>query len=107
MRVHMNGSERAFARAMRSYLERRLRWTLGRYVACVAEVTVRVREDEGATNGAGMGCRISAELLPTGRLVEHEAGNSCLFLAIDVVVERIGRSIRRRVEQETEHLVRR
>lgn len=107
VQVHMQGSDRALARAMRAYLERRLRWTLGRYVSRVAQVTLRVLENEGAAGVTGMGCRISAELLPSGRLIEHEAGNGCPFSAIDTVMERLGRSVRRQVEQEVERPARR
>jgi ribosome-associated translation inhibitor RaiA len=92
---------------MRTYLERRLRWTLGRYVGRVAQVTVRVLEGDEANAGTGSGCRISAELLPAGRLIQHEAGDGCLFSAIDAVMERIGRSVRRQVEEETERPLRR
>lgn len=107
VQVRMQGSDRALACAMRAYLERRLRWTLGRYVSRVAQVTLRVLENEGALDGTGLGCRITAELLPSGRLIEHEAGNGCLFSAIDTVLERLGRSVRRQVEQEVERPARR
>lgn len=107
MQVHMQGSDRALARAMRTYLERRLRWTLGRYVGRVAQVTVRVLEGDEANGGTGSGCRISAELLPAGRLIQHEAGDGCLFSAIDAVMERIGRSVRRQVQEEAERPLRR
>jgi ribosome-associated translation inhibitor RaiA len=107
VQVHMQGSDRALARAMRTYLERRLRWTLGRYAGQVTQVTVRLLEGDEVNGGTGSGCRISAELLPAGRLIQHEAGDGCLFSAIDAVVERMGRSVRRQVEQEAERPVRR
>jgi ribosome-associated translation inhibitor RaiA len=103
----MQGSDHALAQAMRAYLERRLRWTLGRYVGRVSRVTIRVLDEERTAAGEGIGCRISAELLPSGRLIEHEAGAGCPFSAIDAVMDRLGRSVRRQVEQETEHPLRR
>ena len=107
MRVQMQGSDRALARAMRAYLERRVRWTLGGYAGEVAQVTVRVLEDERAAGGAGGGCRVSAELAASGRLVEHEAGDGSLFTAIEAAVERMGRAVRRQVPQKTQQPLRR
>jgi ribosomal subunit interface protein len=98
MRLQIQGNDQALAQAMRSYIERRLRLTLGRYVGELAQVTVRVA-DAAARGRPGGGCRVRAELVPSGRLVEHEVDDPCLFLAVDAAVERTGRSVRRAVDQ--------
>ena len=98
MRVQVQGNVEALAQAMRSYIERRLRLTLGRYVGRLAQVTIRIR-DAGKTGG---GCYISAEIAPPGRHLQHEVDDPCLFSAVDAAVERMGRSVRREVEQASD-----
>ncbi len=99
MRLQVQGNDHALAQAMRSYIERRLRLTLGRYVGRLAHVTVRVADAAEADTRAGCGCRISAELVPSGCLLRHEVSDPCLFTAVDTAVERMGRSVRREVAQ--------
>ncbi len=96
MRLQIQGDDRALARAMRSYIERRLRLALGRYVGELGQVTVRVA-DAALHRRPGGGCRVRAELVPSRRLVEHEVDDPCLFSAVDAAVERTGRSVRRAV----------
>jgi ribosomal subunit interface protein len=99
MRLQVQGNEQALAQAMRSYIERRLRLTLGRYVTGLAQVTVRVA-DAGAPAGCPRGgCRIRVELLSSGRLLQHEVDDACLFSAVDTAVERMARAVRREVGQ--------
>jgi len=100
MQVQIQGNDQALAQAMRSYIERRLRLTLGRYVGRLAHVTVRVAEAARTNGGACRGCRISAEVTSSGRLLLHEVDDPCLFSAVDTAVERMGRSVRREVGQE-------
>ncbi len=97
MQLQIQGNDRALAQAMRSYIERRLRLTLGRYTGELAQVTIRVA-DPAPRGRPGGGCRVRAELVPSGRLVEHEVDDPCLFSAVDAAVERMGRSVRRAVE---------
>jgi ribosomal subunit interface protein len=100
MRLQVHGNDQALAQAMRSYIERRLRLTLGRYAGRLAHVTVRVADAAGTSPSAGCGCRISAELLPSGSQLRHEVNDPCLFSAVDAAVERMGRSVRREVVRD-------
>lgn len=100
MQVQVQGNDQALAQAMRCYIERRLRLTLGRFVGGLAQVTVRVAAAGSFNGGPGHGCRINVELSPSGRLLRHEVDDPCLFSAVDTAVERMGRSVRREVGRE-------
>ncbi len=107
MRVQVQGNEQALAEAMRSYIERRLRLTLGRYVGELSEVMVRVAAANGPTGATGGGCQIRAELIPFGQCLHHEVDDPCLFSAVDAAVDRMGRSVRRVIGQEAPRVLRR
>jgi ribosome-associated translation inhibitor RaiA len=88
--------------ALRSYTVRRLQFSLGRFVGRLGRVRVRISDINGPHGGIDKSCRISAELLPSGRVVRHETVDASLFTAIERATERIGRSLRRQLERERE-----
>lgn len=90
--MHMNDTD--LAEAFRSYVERRLRFALGRFGGRVGQVTVRVGEDGPAERH----CRISTEVLPFGRVAVDESDPD-LFAAIDRATGRIGRLFGRELER--------
>jgi ribosomal subunit interface protein len=90
--MHMNDVD--LAEAFTSYIERRLRFGLGRFAGRVGQVTVRV----GAEGPGKRQCRISAEVLPFGR-VEVEEKDPDLFAAIDRATGRIGRLFGRELQR--------
>jgi hypothetical protein len=89
--MHMNDVDLAEAS---SYLERRLRFGLGRFGARVGQVTVRLGSDAPAERQ----CRISGEVLPFGRVAVEERGFD-LFATIDRATGRIGRLFGRELER--------
>ncbi|MFB3819627.1 MAG: HPF/RaiA family ribosome-associated protein [Candidatus Methylomirabilales bacterium] len=101
MRIQVQASDDVLAEAMRSYIQRRLRLTLGRYVGRLLQVSVRVAAPAEHNGRLDEGCRITAELFPSGRRLQHEVVDPCLFSAVDTAVERMARSVRREVEQAT------
>lgn len=94
MHVVMHMSDVALAAAFTSYIERRLRFGLGRFGERVGQVTVRISAD-GATERQ---CRVSAEVLPFGRVAVEETDPD-LFAAIDRATGRIGRLFGRELER--------
>jgi ribosome-associated translation inhibitor RaiA len=88
--------------ALRSYILRRLELSLGRFAERLGRVRVRICDINGPHGGIDKSCRISAELLPSGRVVRHETVDASLFTAIERATERIGRSFRRQLERERE-----
>ena len=94
MHVSMHMSDVDVAEAFTSYVERRLRFGLGRFGERVGQVTVRMSAD-GPT---ARQCRISAEVLPFGRVAVEETDPD-LFAAIDRATGRIGRLFGRELER--------
>jgi putative sigma-54 modulation protein len=93
--MHMNDAD--LGDAFRSYVERRLRFALGRFGGRVGQVTVRVSGDGRAQSR----CRISSEVLPFGRVAVEESDPD-LFAAIDRATGRIGRLFGRELERARE-----
>jgi putative sigma-54 modulation protein len=94
MHVDMHINDTDVAEALRGYVERRLRFALGRFGARVGKVTVRIGEDGPAENR----CCISTEVLPFGRVVVDDSDPD-LFAAIDRATGRIGRLFGRELER--------
>jgi putative sigma-54 modulation protein len=82
--THFKGTD--VERAFELYVERRLRFALGRFGGRVGQVTVRVGADGRTLNE----CRISTEVLPFGH-VSVEESDPDLFAALDRATGRIGR----------------
>ncbi len=85
------------AEVFKSYIERRLRFALGRFGDRVGSVAIRISGGGTGENG----CRISAELRPFGRITVEEK-DSDLFVAVDRATGRIGRLFGRELERNRE-----
>ena len=94
MHVAMHINDVDLAEAFQSYVERRLRFALGRFGSRVGHVTVRIGGDGPAENR----CRISTEVLPFGHVAVEESDPD-LFVAIDRATGRIGRLFGRELER--------
>lgn len=94
MHVAMHITNADLKEAFNGYVERRLRFALGRFGGRVGQVTVRV----GANGPAESRCRISTEVLPFGRVAVEECDPN-LFAAIDRATARIGRLFGRKLER--------
>ncbi len=94
MHVAMHINDADLGEAFKSYVERRLRFALGRFGGRVGQVTVRIGADGPTENR----CRISTELLPFGRAAVEESDPD-LFGAIDRATGRIGRLFGRELER--------
>lgn len=80
--------------ALNSYVERRLHFAPARFGGRVGPITVRIAGDGPAANR----CRITAEVLPFGRVAVEEI-DSDLFTAVDRATGRIGRLFGRELER--------
>ena len=86
------------ADAVRSYAVRRIRFTLGRCASRVGRVIVRISDINGVRGGVDQCCHISAELLPSGKVVLDQV-EADLFTAIDRAAERAGQALRRKIQR--------
>jgi len=94
MQIRFNVNDAEAADAIRSYVEKRLRFALGRFGQRVGNITVRIRP-----NGPGASqCRIRAEVVPFGQVIAQQS-NSDLFTAVDEAVGKIARQFSRELER--------
>lgn len=84
--------------ALRTYIKRRLHFSLGRYGGKLGRVRVRVQDVPGAGELPDASCQIQAQVLPAGRVLRQEAADRNLYVAVDLATERIGRSFGRELE---------
>lgn len=80
--------------AIRSYVEKRLRFALARYGGHVGTLAVRIGRDGSSASR----CRISVEVQPFGRVSVDERDGD-LFNAIDRATGRVGRLFGRELER--------
>ena len=100
VQIHIHNTD--LVDALQEYVERRLRFSLRRFVGRLGRVRVRVTDVNGPRGGVDKSCRVSAEMLPSGKLVLQEAVDANLYVAVDHATERIGRSVGRQVERDRE-----
>ncbi len=83
--------------AVRNYVIRRLRFTMGRFASRVGRIVIRISDVNGVRGGIDQCCRVTAEILPSGRVVVEQV-DADLFAAIDRACERVGQAFKRKVE---------
>jgi putative sigma-54 modulation protein len=88
--------------ALQSYIERRLRSSLGCFGGRVGRVRVRLTDVNGPRGGPDKSCHISAELLPSGLTLLQQATDANLYAAIGRATEGIGRSFARALGRNRE-----
>jgi putative sigma-54 modulation protein len=94
MQIAMHNYRADLVTAFTLYVERRVRFALGRFGGRVGKVEVRICADNPVENR----CRISVEILPFGRIAVEEC-DSDLFAAIDHATGRVGRLFGRELER--------
>ena len=102
--VRIQGTDSADA--IRRYATRRIHFALGRFAPRVGRIVVRISDINGVRGGVDQCCRISAELLPKGKVVLDQV-DADLFSAIDRASERIGQAFRREVQRARDARTRR
>jgi ribosomal subunit interface protein len=84
--------------SLRAYIDRRLRFALGRFGERVGRVRVGISDLNGPRGGVDKCCRVSAALVPFGRVVVEEVDGD-VYAAIDRAAGRLGRSFTRRLKR--------
>jgi putative sigma-54 modulation protein len=102
--VRIHGTD--LADAVRTYAARRIRFALGRFASRVGRIVVRLSDINGVRGGVDQCCHISAELLPSGKVVLDQI-DADLFSAIDRASERVGQAFRREIQRTREIRTRR
>src|SRR4051812_10993910 len=66
MQLEMRGVNYVLSDGLKDYIERRLRFTLGRFPARIDRLTVRLSDVNGPRGGIDKRCRIALVLIPRG-----------------------------------------
>ena len=85
------------------YMERRLRFALGRFGHRIRQVSVRLAAGPGPQEHS---CRIRARLVPVGYVTVEERGPD-LFSVIDRAAGRAGRQVARAIARQRDLRIRR
>ena len=102
--VRIQGTD--LADPVRTYATRRICFALGRFASHVGRIVVRMSDINGMRGGVDQCCHISAELLPSRKVVLDQI-DADLFNAIDRASERVGQAFRREIQRTREERTRR
>jgi putative sigma-54 modulation protein len=102
MRIDIQTSGFKLTGGLREHTERRLQFALSWAVHDVRKVVVRLSDINGPRGGNDKRCYIQIPI-PGRPDVVIEDTESDLYVAIDRAVERIERSVARRLERQREH----
>lgn len=83
---------------LKDHVERRVHFALGRFGDKVRKVRVTLEDVNGPRGGVDTLCRIQAHLAPRGTLVIEETRLHA-FSAVALAADRVGRTMRRRLER--------
>lgn len=99
MQIEIRGQHVELTGALRSHIERRVVFALGRFQSRIYRVTVRLQDVNGPRGGVDKGCRLSVELSGGGS--QHvEERSSDLFIAVDGAVDRAARVVEREFSRQ-------
>jgi ribosomal subunit interface protein len=94
MRIRTRVTDSDISKAFSAYIERRLRFALGRFADRVGKVNVRLKAD----GPEGHHCHMSAQILPYGQVMASE-NDFDLFAAIDRTAGKLGQQFGRALER--------
>ncbi|HEX4384990.1 MAG TPA: ribosome-associated translation inhibitor RaiA [Myxococcales bacterium] len=92
MQIEIRGRKVHVGEKLRAYVERRLRFSLGRFEQKVARATVHLEDVNGPKGGEDKVCRIEVRLRPGGKVFVEERASGT-FAAIAGAAGRISRAI--------------
>lgn len=98
MRLDVRIQKVDLSKEVHSYIERRLRFCLGRFESRVRRVTVRISDINGPRGGTDKRCRLTIGLIPSDTIDVQEV-NADLFAAIDRAAERAGQALARKLHR--------
>lgn len=94
MRVQLHAKNVHLAPSLSEFIERRLRFALGRFASRVTQVAVRLCDVNGPRGGIDQQCRINATFIPSAHKTVQATGASA-EAAICQAVDRIAGAVRK------------
>lgn len=99
MRLEIRSPRLPVGDGVRAYVERRMRFALGRVASALERVVVRLGDVNGPRGGEDKRCRVSLVVRPGTRLIVDELDHD-LYAAIDRAAGRAGRAAARAVGRQ-------
>jgi ribosome-associated translation inhibitor RaiA len=96
VRLEIRSPRLRLGETMRAYVERRMRFALGRMASTLGQVVVRLADVNGPRGGEDKRCRVSLAVRPHTRIIVEEVDHD-LYAAIDRAAGRAGRIAARAV----------
>ena len=84
---------------LRAYVERRLRFKLGRHAGHVRTLKLLLTEQDSTTASGAKLCFLEAKLVPTGEVIVMET-NRDLYTAVSHAIERFKTALQRKIERQ-------
>ena len=88
--------------ATREWIERRVRFAMGRFVARIHRVAVMFEDINGPRGGNGQRCRVLITLVPEGNVVIDDV-DSTIEAVTARAVDRAARAVVRELERQREY----
>jgi ribosomal subunit interface protein len=85
--------------ALRAYIEKRLRFKLGRHAGQVRTLKLRLTEQDSTTGSGPKLCFLAAKLVPSGEVIVMET-NRDLYTAVSHAIERFKTALQRKIERQ-------
>lgn len=101
MRISVRSLGMATTEALRSHVERRVLFAVGRFGERIEHVSARLGDANGPRGGTDKTCRLVATLQSAGQVVVEDA-DSDLYVAVDRAASRLGRTVARALERHRE-----
>lgn len=101
MKLDIRGINISVTEVLRKAVERSISFALSRFADRVSRVTVRLEDINGPKGGKDKKCLVTAGLIPTISIVVEDI-DSDLYVAIDRAMDRLGRTVGRRLKQLSE-----
>ena len=98
MQMNIQSRDFALTEALRSYVERRLRFTLTRYEPALRRLQVHLSDVNGPRGGRDKCCRVRVALVAQPDVAVEDTEND-MYHAVDRAVERAGRAVSRRLDR--------
>lgn len=99
MRFEVRGMGMIVPDSLHLYLERRLRFALGRFAPRIRSVVARLSDLNGPRGGLDKHCQITIKFDPAGDLTVEDAAGQ-FTAAIDGAADRAARATARRLDRE-------
>jgi ribosome-associated translation inhibitor RaiA len=101
MKLEIRGQGMSVPPPLHVYLERRLRFALGRFAPRIRAVVARLADINGPRGGLDKRCQITVRFAPAGELTVDDVARQ-FTVAIDGAADRAGRATSRRLQRETD-----